>query len=362
MSLYRKAQDMLFENNVTIDPTRYSAEDGAAIIAMECHEELYDIFSTVTYECEQIELNQVQECAVLEGAGAEAVMEASIKAIGNKLKSGLDKVIQFFKDLWAKVVAFFKQVILSLEAIFKNGSEFVKNFKTEGLNLEGFEYKMYNYDDAAIDNFDKLDNEYKKVEGLIKKTLEECNVDAGADDLKGSEDGAKLTKTLADSIKTEYETQFKELCKEVGAADEPKEAVTNFVADLRGKSDRTDIAVNMTKLNAIIAVLKTDKGVAKFKSMKQRIDSCYSSQIKTLINKAKQIEALKGFEKGSNAHDAVEVCRASAAYMSKCQAFTNQQITAWKSIYKERSAAYKGCCVAAAGHKTKKDAKKEETK
>ena len=107
-----------------VDSSKYGHETGALRIATESAEALHDIFIEGFYNQEQIELAAVHEGVSPKSPQYEALIEASVSSV-------FDKIKEFFKKLWEKVKAFFHSVKRYIDSIFLSGKEFVKKYDAD---------------------------------------------------------------------------------------------------------------------------------------------------------------------------------------------------------------------------------------
>ena len=329
--------------DVTVEASKYSHSNGATRIAMESVAELHDIFMESFYNTNQAELAAATEGVALEGSQYQAVYEA---AIGN----AVTKVKEFFKKLWAKVKAFFHNVKRFLDSIFMSGAEFVKKYDKDirGIGtLKDFEYKMYKYNNAAIDN---VSGTGSTADEMADKIIDDA-LDVSADDIE------TIRKTL-DRDEVAKATVIK---MSGGKCKDPDDFEEFLFGMYRGGVDRNDDkeAVEVSNITEFAEILKNSgKLMGTLDKYAKRVDSAYAKAIKE-IDKVES-EFSKKTKEDKDFGVAAEGLRLASSAVSVWQNYKNKQINAWKAVVKERDTAYKGLIMAAFAHakKQKKGEKK----
>ncbi len=359
-----------------INPARYGHAQGATVIAMESVEELHEIFLE-SYNYEQAELAAATEGVALEGSQYEAVAEAATNGIFAKVK-------EFFVKLWNKVKAFFREVRKYLDAIFMSGKDFVIKYKKEINrldNLKDFKYKMYNYDDAAIDtsitkfNPDTTSGEIIKgidnLNTLIEKAnnvKENDNMNTASYKIKDSNgketiyQGDTATKALqdtiddlrADDISDRIVKAFSGKIGKNGACtsaeDFNKWVFGVFRNGAESEDDKEERDLTNSNIEDFAKTLETSKAQSSISGVESSIKNMYKKAIDT-VNKAEMnVNANKTDESGNNGKvksKTAELLRAYSTYISNIQTYHNTYINGWKAAIKERDSAYKSCIMAA---------------
>lgn len=110
----------------TVEMPQYTLENGAALIARECAQELHDIFEVAIVETNEAALGAYLEGNqdVMESATYGPVFEAAEK-------SGGEKIIELLKNLRDRVVAFFKNIGAKLMLVVGNYEKFYESKKEE---------------------------------------------------------------------------------------------------------------------------------------------------------------------------------------------------------------------------------------
>ena len=341
---------------VSVEASKYSHSNGATRIAMESVAELHDIFMESFYNTNQAELAAATEGVALEGSQYEAVYEAAIN-------NGIAKVKEFLKNLWAKVKAFFHNVKRYLDAIFMSGVEFAKKYAQDirsAGTLKDFEYNMYDYDNALIDDTagtdigtdDIVDDIISGFGGLEKSMLKIAD---GMDDSK-KEGMSKTNEMIADKM-DELRKKFDrdEVAKRVvsaitgGKCKDPDD-IDEFLFKVyrKGNTDKEDIEVKnlVDYANILTESSKLASTVDKFG---KKVDSAYSKALKQ-VNDAETKWAKYSSKVSGNA---AEIMRLMSTAISVGQTYNNKLITSWKTVVKERDTAYKSLIVSGLSYANK---------
>lgn len=330
----------------SIDSARYGHSMGATRIAMESVEELHEIFMESFYETEQIELAAATEGVDVAGSKFEAMLEAANQNV-------LQKVKTFLQKLWEKVKAFFHNVKRFIASIMMSGKDFVKKYKADIDKLKGlkdFEFEMYKYDDAKIDDVDEI-NVDDAADKLVGKALEKVkNV-------------ASTTAEKIDDVVKEYKESFNEKWEDgmrglaVGKGSIPAEDFDEelFKYFRNGASDAQDKEKQeFTEVKSLASVLADTKAESKLNTLQSRMDKVFTKARKAVDDMEKEIT--KGDElkdKAKVRSGITAICSEMSSAISRTQTISNKVINAWKSAYRERDAAYKACIMAAFAHARK---------
>ena len=326
-----------------INPSRYGHEQGATVIAMESVEELHEIFLE-SYNYEQADLAAATEGVALEGSQYEAVAEASMKGMFTKIK-------EFFIKLRDKVKAFLHEVRKYLDAVFMSGKDFAKKYEKEidkMDNIKDFSYKMFTYDDAAIDSVDKyadpkdaademtsvLDDVFAQAEKLDK------NSDLGD---AGLEDIDRLIKEIKDTSEDDRIVQTVTYGKCKSADDFDEYAFGKFRKGATGPDDKEDKDLSGSDVKSMAKTLVDSKALSRFDSVQSSSDKLYATAIKKVDAAEKKFSNAKG----QVASKSAEALRLYSSGVSKLQSYDNRMINAWKAAVKERDSVYKSVIMAA---------------
>lgn len=384
MSLAKMLLEGTASNLTASEASRYSADEGAAILAMESAELLQDIF--MESECKE---NEIVLNAALEGYAPDS--EIVQEGVGSALKGALDKVIAWFKKMKDGVVAFFKNVAKYLDKVFLSGKDFVKKYKSElqKKDLDGLTYTMYKYDDNALNNLDK--------ETSIKNTESECdkvintisdNADtmmkagkSSADWIKGyreknpsgelgedpnggkgkEAEAAKYTlKSNYERHKENYRKKKIEILNEVNVEDIDTENPTTsgvtdaFIKKYRGgaesESDKEELDVVIR--DSINIVEKTSSYISIVNTMMNKVKTKYDKGIKEVEKIQREADKLGTNDNLSYVSKSIGLC---TDMLSFYQNFENAALTAWKSVLSERYKVHTSIVKKALTYKPKKD-------
>lgn len=346
--------------SISVDASKYSHSTGASRIAMESVAELHEIFMESFYNPEQAELAAATEGVALEGSQYEAVAEA---AIGNAFA----KIKEFLKKLWDKVKAFFHNVKRYMDAIFMSGADFVKKYAQDIRNvgpLKDFEFKMYKYDDAKIDNTGSIPEAEEMMNTLLGDAEDGIKIfidlaDKEEKDIEGA--NAAAADTMAETRKNmDSDNVRKTVVKEMsgGKCTDPDNfdewLFGTFRNGATGAEDKEDVEVK--NISAYADILKeTGKLAGNLDKGAKRIDAGYAKAIK-MIDGAENKLARKSSKISGNV---AEVLRLYSSALSIEQNYANKLLNAWKTVVKERDTTYKALIMAGFAHakKQKKAAK-----
>lgn len=264
----------------------------------------------------------------------EAVQEASIQTITTKVKEAL-------KKLWAKIKGFFKSIRKYFDYLFMNGKDFAKKYQTEIIKAvakadDSFEFKMYKFDDAKIDDVDgaKL---YEKAYSLVAGTLVEAHkqrVDINQVD----------NEALEKSVYSNYR-RFILGGGSGDAEDFSKEAFAFFRNGAEDESDKEEI--KPSQITGFVKILTTSKTQTNLDKMERAMDKSFKDIIK-------QIEGLEKEAVKAENEVAIKVCSKMATAFETCQSIASTFVRIWHQAVKDRAAAYKQACMKVMSHKNKK--------
>lgn len=372
MSLAKMLLEGTASNLTASEASRYSADEGAAILAMESAELLQDIF--MESECKE---NEIVLNAALEGYAPDS--EIVQEGVGAALKGALDKVIALFKKLKDGVVAFCKNIIKYLDKLFLSGKEIVKKYKNEltKKELDGLTYTRYKYNDDAInaiESDDVIKGAEEFVDGVAKESLEEANkvLEYGKDKkTKIDSLAAKKNTPAINTISVTLESNYNKV----------KEEIRQKKVELLKEAEVEDInGENPTTSGLSEALLKAFRGGAESEEDKEELDvdikesisiieksSSLISSINSLSSKmtSKFNKGIKDVEKVQREADKLGTNN-NLSYISKqiglyadsltfSQNIENIRLTAWKTVVNERYKVHTSIVKKALTYKPKKD-------
>lgn len=356
----------------------YDHENGAAMIAMESAEALRDIFETTFYVPNTCEI-----AAALEGASC--VEESSQSAImEGAFKNAFAKIKDFFIKLKDKVIELLHSIKRYLDGIFKSDQDWVKKYKSD-LNalksgdLKDYEVKMYKYTNLEHETGiqEALDESLVDMMGSINYIISK-----GKDDTDEVDD---------DSLEESADKTYASFIKGTGIGADPEdsddiaEKIFGYFRD--GATDETDkdnvsVASNISswvsaleksnkELSAYDKEINTtkkayDKIIKYIDGIERKVDKLNISDGKTGTvkttgttpvwnhNKTTNKNEVVGYKRDANKAEAsyeisttqaqsniTAKLRSLSSVTSKCQSTANQILTAKKTAYVERNAAYK---------------------
>ena len=333
--------------NVSIDESRYSADNGAAMIAMESAAELYSIAQEF-YNYEQADISAIVEGVALEGSQYEPVAEASIKNAFLKIKEAMQK-------LWAKIKAWFKNVGVFLDALFKNAKDFVKKYKDQisGLkNVKLENVKIWDYNNEAIDT----EYDVAKASDGIDKDIQNCykNITSSDTDTKeieafnkGREDDSAFDKDI-EKLNEVIDTKLYEIASNNNAS--TSEEFSKYVYNVfRGSSstaelDKPTVTITEVDIKKFASVIEASKGVQSIKTVQGKVDAMFKKALAT-VNKIES--QCNNAAKSSTGEQSTGYTRyAKLAQMthkslSKQSTIVTTFLNGQKAAMKERDTAYK---------------------
>lgn len=336
MSLARRLMNGGIDGcTATVNESKYSADNGAMMIAMESAAELYEIAQEF-YNYEQADISAIVEGVALEGSQYEPVAEAA-------LKNAFDKVKAFIQKLWAKVKAFFKNVLVFLDTVFKSGKDFVKKYKDQISKLKdvNIEVSMWEYDNEEIDGAGS-DEQIKEVE-TVMKSMEELVTLAGA---ATPDEFETMTSNLDNELNEGIYRDFTQ-----GAATSQDELQKYFYNFFRGNKstanlDRPKLTIKDADVKNMASVIEKSKGIDSIKKVQSKLDGIFKKSVADLskLETKYNNEANKAAE-GSDDKTTNSQMSKAAGQISKCVSkMSNISTTICniaKAAMKERDTMYK---------------------
>lgn len=351
-------------SGVSVDASKYTHNNGALRIATESVEELHDIFLEF-YDMEQAELAAIHEGVALEGSQYQAVAEA---AIGN----AITKIKDFFKKLWEKVKAFFKNVKMYLDAMFMKAKDFVKKYKKviqeANKDIKDFEYNMYDYNNAAIDDA-KVVNEFDpgsftsdimtSISSDVKKALyahkneyraaqtdaERANADSNRNTALQGQLASSKDLTDEDKVAVKF-VSFQNISGKginVKSRDDLSEAFFAYFRNGATSSDDKD-DIEVKDLMHYVTIVEESKA-SKIDKYGSKVDKAYKDAIKDIDDLESEINKANT-DKDTTMSEAAQVLRNVSKGYSLYQSFHNSLMDAWKTAATERDNTYKSLLLA----------------
>jgi hypothetical protein len=329
--------------------SKYTYDDGAALIAMESAADLHEIFCEGFYDMEELEIRQ--HISVQEGA-SEEVLEGIGSTIKEKAKASFGKIKELLKKLWEKVKAFFYNVKRYLSSIFTSTESFLKNYESDlkNLKLNDFTYPVHVY---TVDKLQKRsgDANVKTMASLLNEAKASVKVITDRAEFAEKREtygGDMRPDTKANAIKAYGSEKIDAVMKEVfGTTDESK-IKEKLWSDCRNGAKYGD-APDKRRVNIkdIIKGLKDAPAMLKtYNELSSKLDKVFSDAIKEVG----QIES-RADEK--NYANAVAVYKAFTTSLTKLQNLQNASINAQTSAISEMVKTYRKVITAALRYKQK---------
>lgn len=334
----------------------YSIYGGDFVALEEAMTDMQGVIESI-HTHDMAELQCEKEVRALEASYAsayeiESVRENYAVVMEGAVKDMYEKLINMLKKLWAKIKGYFANMVRFFDGLTKSGKDFVKKYEKQlqELDLAGFEYPMYKWDNARLSN----DTNVEDYPNLVQKVIRPYVAEGGAT----AEAHATKAKTLADK-KEEILDKVRGAFVGKGsveAADFNEALFGYFRNGATGKDDRDDVKVN---ISAIIATLKEDKMVAKLKKAEANVNKVFNEQIKELTKQRdalnKNVVAQGGdSEKGSIAKAAANYHNRKISIFTEAQSIALGFVRAWKDAVVARNKEYKAVAVAAFRYKAEK--------
>jgi len=309
------------------------------------------------------DVRQLQESGASEEAIAERMNEYEATT-ESMVKTVWEKVKEFFRNLWGKLRAFFDSVVRYFDAAFRSGEEFAKKYEADlkKLNLDGYEYKMYEY--THLD--DEVDE--KEIKANADQLLQ-IAVDAAT--AAGSASASETLRQALEDRKDKKEERLEEFRGALvgGGSLTAQQFKEKLFAYFRGgatdEKDKKNVKVD---INAIIAVLKDVKAKGRVDKLMKKTDEELSGILKKIDEISKKVSAAKAdgdeykasLDSGktvSYSKDtqqlALEALRILSSEFSAMKDIQLQFFRAWRSAWAERTAVYKMVCLNAFRYKKK---------
>ena len=277
--------------------SRYSAEHGDQIIAMESMQTDHEIFESMFYDIEVAEFQ-----SIMEGFGGGTPVT---EGIGDKIKGGIAKIKEALQKLWTKVKAWFHNVKRYLDGIFMDGVAFANKYKSEleKLELSGFKFAIFDYD--VLTGWDKLTTTYKAGGDDFSKVsswaTDSLNSDKGEDYARSHKvtnpvnSEVDSTGTLTDDNK---KSMLSNISRDMGLDDKNptdlEELRKNVWSAVRGKASYGSEAeeVEITSLSPYITKMqKTKDTLQSINKTNKALDDRYRTVLSDIDKAEKALKA-----------------------------------------------------------------------
>lgn len=320
--------------------SKYTYDDGAALIAMESAADLHEIFCEGFYDMEELEIRQ--HISVQEGA-SEEVLEGIGSTIKEKAKAAFTKIKTKLEELWKKVKAFLYNTKRYLESIFSNTNTFISKYEGDlkKLKLNNFTAAVYNY------------------------TIDKAQDKPG----EASKEIDNITVQMADQAKTivsRVQNVDKSTLSEEGMANQFTHIVATFKKNKCGDStiemdkvkeyfwskNRNNVkygespTTRRIDMNEVLKGLKDAPSLTRYyNSVKSSLDGAYKKAISTVNDAGNKAENTE------NSTKVAAICRSAITAITNIQNIENAAIKSQTDAITEMCAAYRKVIIAALRYK-----------
>lgn len=333
----------------------YTIYGGDFVALEEAMQDMQGVIEAI-HTHDMADLQCKKEVLALEGSYASEyeirqVREHYAVVMEGAVKDMYEKMINMLKKLWAKIKGHFANIVRFFDGLIKSGKDFVKKYEKQlyELDLAGFEYNMFNWDDARLSASTDVSNYPGKVTAVLAPYV------GGTGSAEDVEAKAKGLSDKKEEILNKVRGSFVGKGS-VEAADFNEELFGFFRNGATSKEDREERRVEISK---IINTLKEDKMIAALKKAESNVNKVFSEQIKELTkqrdNANKKVAEIGGDTEGG------KLVKAYASFNSrKISIFTESQsialtfVRAWKDAIVARNKEYKAVAVAAFRYKADK--------
>lgn len=359
----------------------YSVEtDGDLRLMEESYEDQLAIIESIhALDLEDIAATSDINRLKAEGAGDEEI-EARLESYFNTVvtegmvNTAWERIKKFFKDMWGKLKAFYASVIRFFDGVFKSGSDFAKKYDKQlrGVNLKGYEVKMFEYSDA-LDNFN-ISADPKKASKEFFDTI------VGVANSQSDSQIASLKTTVA-RIK---DRKDEEIAKYRGAvakgsgslsAEQFRNAMYEHFRHSGARSPEDKKMVKVEDIGHYIDTLKSNEAKGKIEEVSRNTDTEFNELIQKISQMESKVRSLEidkdtkkykhEFKNGDTSHEAKYSKDAREVVLGALQAYSNlyasykdvwvEAFRLWRVAWVERDSTYKQVCIGALRHKVKKD-------
>lgn len=355
MSLLLGGNDDYYGNDFDVAVQESYTDDigGYAIAHQEFMRDMVGVYECMhAADMAEIELRKRNNGVSLESCTYgvdeyEVVQENAFKSMWGKLKDAL-------KKFWEKVKGFFKSVQRYFDALFMSGKEFAKKYRSDIQKAatrvrSDLEIKMYNFDDAKIDNmktgiYDKADeliNEHFKINSLdMTKSTDRAAYNAD-DNFVNYDDKRYSNSSISENISQKFRHYLikNNTNGKIDADDYSKEIFGYFRNGAEDESDKEDIKAS--EVLRFVNILANDKASKDLKSLEKEMNKSFKKMIKQLETAEKE----SGRSSDATEKAVSPVITKMIACFEKCHAIANTFISGWKTAIKDRESAYKSACM-----------------
>lgn len=336
MSLARRLMNAATSNEPVVEGVAFDNIEAAftddTIVIESALVELTESIYAIHEACDVADIIGEVRC-IQEGADPTILMENILTDSVKKIKAALVK-------FWEKVKAWFKRVLEYFKSLTMKGEKFVKEFgekiKKKAKNLQGFKYKVYDYDFTKGDAL--ADKIQKDTYAAVNKFIGDCmTIDKNVETAKVGEGISKFindSKEKAENAFSEdyIENLIKGMTSSASNTSELAEALRlEYHGGYDNKVDVTDFS-NGPKVETMLEVVKTAKSTAdKIK----KDENLFDNNMKAIIAQLDKFKA-----EGDGADAKVALAKAYSAGAQKLLAIGKVGFSGKAAIYKEANNAF----------------------
>lgn len=333
----------------------YSIHGGDFVALEEAMEDMTDVIEAI-HTHDMAELQCEKEVRALQESYADEdeiqqVQENYAVIMEGAMKDMYERLINMLKKLWAKIKGYFADVVRFFDGLIKSGKDFVKKYEKQlnQLDLTGFEYKMYNWNNEKLSASTEVAGYPTKVDSVLRRYINgggaNENIEANAKALVDKKEEILNTVRGAFTGKGSVES-----------SDYNEALFAYFRNGATAKDDREERKVEMGK---IISTLKEDKMVAALKKAESNVNKVFSEQIKELTKlrdeNNKRVGDVGGDSTPGKRHKAIANFQSKKiAIFNESQSIALAFVRAWKDAVVARNREYKAVAVAAFRYKAEK--------
>ena len=335
---------------VSVNVSRYGHDTGAMLIATESVEELHDIFLEGFYVTEDAEVQAAMEGVDFESSEYGAVAESASKSVIQRIK-------EFFKKLWEKIKAFFHNIRKYFDSLFMNAKDFAKKYEKEikeaNKYIKDFTFKMFEYNNQAIDNViekvSDVSTEAGKHTTNVKDLMELLEKDSNDNHTETGEK-PEITAKL-DALKQDAEDAedkaLEKICASLTGGFKAKtydeldeELFSYFRGGATDADDKTEVDVN--DLTIYMKILLNDKASKSASTAESNLKKVMDKANKTINDAEKTVNKVSG----KGASNIAEALRYLSTIVAAHNTVVSKMITIWKQVISERQSTYKSLLMA----------------
>lgn len=320
--------------------SKYTYDDGAALIAMESAADLHEIFCEGFYDMEELEIRQ--HISVQEGA-SEEVLEGIGNTIKEKAKATFSKIKTKLEELWEKVKTFLYNTKRYIASIFSNTNTFISKYEDDlkKLKLNNFTIAVHEYtidkaQDRPGDAAKGIDNITVKIADQAKQIIDLAK--SGSVSLVSTEKASAAFSDVVSNFK-------KDKC---GNADSDLDKAREYFwsKNRNGVKYGESPTTRRIDIDKVIKNLKDAPNLTRYyNSVQSSLESAYKKAINDVKDYAKKTEGTDSAKRMS------ATCQAAITAITSIQNIENAAIKAQTNAITEMCSAYRKVIVAALRYK-----------